>query len=235
MENIKYFVGEYVRYRKAHKDCEIDLLVVDDNSPDGTGEYIKQKATKAKGINLLSSINKTGLASAYTRGFEYGISQNYSHFIQMDADGSHSFSDLARLIEESLKSELVIGSRWVETGSTKNWKFHRYFLSKWGNFVSCKILKLPVKDVSSGFRIYSKSLLTQVLQSPITVKGYVFQTEMTRRSFLYDVQITEIGITFYDRSFGKSKMSLSILLENLRYLIKFFLKIEYSNVQRQRF
>ena len=217
MENIKYFVGEYVRYRKAHKDCEIDLLVVDDNSPDGTGEYIKQKATKAKGINLLSSINKTGLASAYTRGFEYGISQNYSHFIQMDADGSHSFSDLARLIEESLKSELVIGSRWVETGSTKN----------------CKILKLPVKDVSSGFRIYSKSLLTQVLQSPITVKGYVFQTEMTRRSFLYDVQITEIGITFYDRSFGKSKMSLSILLENLRYLIKFFLKIEYSNVQRQ--
>ena len=190
------------------KDLDVDVLVIDDGSPDGTAGIVRKH-----NVEVVEREGKQGLGSAYRVGFSIAIERGYTYVIEMDADGSHQISDLKTMMEWIGSAGLLIGSRWVSDGSIENWSKFREYLSKSANRYANLLLSLGVNDTTSGFRIYTSALLKKMEISTIRSEGYCFQIEMTRRAIARGGSIAEVPITFIERAHGKSKMSFSIALE----------------------
>lgn len=198
-------IGEVIAALRA-LDC--DVLVIDDGSPDGTAQIVRNL-----GIEVIERSGKQGLGSAYRAGFSLAIDRGYTYIIQMDADGSHQVSDLEKMMEWIGSADLLIGSRYVKDGGVANWSTFRKNLSKSANRYANFILSLGIKDSTSGFRIYTLSLLKKMEIATIRSEGYCFQIEMTRRAISRGAAVAEIPITFIERVHGVSKMSWKIAVE----------------------
>ena len=196
----------------------IDVLVVDDNSPDGTGRLAREWAEKDSRVNLLERPGKLGLGTAYVAGFKWGLERDYDSFIEMDSDLSHNPDDLPRFLEEISKGgDLVLGSRYVRgTISVVGWDFHRLLLSKFGNFYASKILSMPLTDITGGFRAYSRKALKHINLNMIHSEGYSFQIEMAYLAWHAGLAVKEISIIFTERARGGSKMSGNIITEAVK-------------------
>ena len=192
------------------------MLVVDDGSPDGTGDIAEKVGTEIGNIELLRRTEKSGLGSAYRAGFRWGLDHGFDVCVEMDADLSHDPDALPGLVAPLGKGfELVIGSRYVPGGSIPNWAWHRRLLSRGGNVYASTLLGLGVTDSTSGFRAYSASVLNRIALDNIRAEGYGFQIEMTYQAKRAGAPIVEVPIRFVDRTEGESKMSMIIVVEAL--------------------
>ena len=192
------------------------ILIIDDGSPDKTGEKIKEIQKRYPGLFLLERASKSGLGSAYRTGFAWGLERGYEELIEMDADLSHRVRDLKKMIEAKElqpNTDLVIGSRWMAGGKTENWSKSRELLSRAANLYVRAMLGMGVKDSTAGFRIYSSSILKKLNLEAIKSEGYSFQIEMTRAVHKLGGKIIEVPITFRERENGVSKMSKNIVGE----------------------
>ena len=187
---------------------DVDVLVIDDGSPDGTADICR-----AQGVEVVERAGKAGLGSAYRAGFAIALDRGYENIIEMDADGSHQVSDLILMMAWIGSADLLIGSRWVADGQIRNWSKFREYLSKAANKYANVVLGLGVADTTAGFRIYSRELLKKMDIQTIASEGYCFQIEMTRRALARGGTIAEVPITFIEREHGVSKMSFGIALE----------------------
>jgi dolichol-phosphate mannosyltransferase len=195
---------------------DLNYLVVDDGSPDGTADICEKLKSEIPGLEVLKRSKKSGLGSAYREGYRYTLEKNFDAVIQIDADGSHQVSDLPKLLtklESDPSVDLIIGSRWIKCGSVINWSKHREALSRLANIYSNFLLGLGVKDSTAGFRVYKSSAIKKLDLSSIKSEGYCFQIEMTREIKKIGGLISEVPITFVERQFGKSKMSGKIVIE----------------------
>ncbi len=192
------------------------LYVVDDNSPDGTGEIAERCATELGGIEVLHRPGKQGLGSAYRHGFAYVISQGVDVVVSMDVDFSHDPLVIpAMLAAIEAGSDAVIGSRYVNGGGTKNWPIHRRLLSRWGNLYTAAVLGVSVRDCTSGFRAYRASALAGIAPETTKAEGYAFLSELVVRLSRRGMKISEVPILFVDRENGTSKMSGRIIAESM--------------------
>ncbi len=195
---------------------EAGLLVVDDGSPDGTADLVLGVAAELSDVHLLARPAKSGLGSAYRDGFAWGLERGYDAFVEMDADFSHDPSALGSILEPLARGyDVSIGSRYMPGGSIPNWAWHRELLSRGGNRYASAVLGLGVADSTAGFRAYSASILRSLDLDHIRAEGYGFQIEMTYRAKQHGARITEVPISFVDRTAGESKMSSVIVFEAL--------------------
>ena len=195
---------------------DVDVLIADDGSPDGTGDIADRLADADRRINVLHRSGKQGLGSAYRAGFAYGIERGYDVLVEMDADGSHRPQDLGKLLEASeAGADLVLGSRWVDGGGVVNWPWHRRFISRGGTFYARLMLGIPVKDATGGFRAFRRQTLERLPLDEVASQGYCFQIDMARRVLGAGMTIVEVPITFVERERGESKMSGGIVREAL--------------------
>jgi dolichol-phosphate mannosyltransferase len=195
-----------------------DVLVVDDNSPDGTGDLADAAAAADPQVHVLHRTAKDGLGRAYVAGFGWALARGYELVVEMDADGSHRPEDLPRLLERAAlpdAPDLVLGSRWVPGGDVVNWPGHREILSRGGNLWVRLALGVPVQDATGGFRVYRAATLRRLPLEEIESQGYCFQVDMTWRVHRDGGSIVELPITFVERAEGQSKMSRAIVLEAL--------------------
>jgi dolichol-phosphate mannosyltransferase len=193
-----------------------DVLVVDDSSPDGTGDVVAQLAEDFGQISVLRRPRKQGLGSAYRAGFEYGLDHGYDVVVSMDVDLSHDpevLPELLRLIEAG--ADAVIGSRYVPGGMTVDWPWHRRVLSRWGNRYTSFVLGLQVRDCTSGYRAYRAEALKEIDPGTTSAEGYAFLTELVRRLVRAGLRVMETPIVFRDRRYGTSKMSGRIVAESM--------------------
>ena len=191
----------------------LQILVIDDNSSDGTAEIIKQLMVSDNKIELLSRPEKTGLGNAYRAGFAWGLDRNFEYFIEMDADHSHGVADLEKLLGQADKYDLTIGSRWVKGGQIIGWAKHREILSRFGSGYSRILLGLKVRDCTSGFRVFSKKAIKSIDFQNIQSNGYGFQVETLYRVHEAGLSVGEVPITFVERREGVSKMHSGIVFE----------------------
>ena len=194
----------------------VHILVVDDNSPDGTAEICQEIADGDERVHVMRRVNKRGLGSAYIAGFGWGLSRGFVAMVEMDADGSHRPEDLVVMLESfeaDPSLDLVIGSRWVSGGTVQNWARNRALLSRSANKYAKVLLGIPINDMTAGFRVYRADLLSRIDFSAIVSEGYCFQIEMTRKVHAVGGLIHEVPITFVERQFGVSKMSSKIVIE----------------------
>jgi glycosyltransferase involved in cell wall biosynthesis len=196
-------------------ELNLDILIVDDGSPDGTADACRQIGLESGRIVVVERKKKLGLGSAYKAGFKYGEDRGYKYLIEMDADGSHQISDLLSLMAsmETNQPDLVIGSRWIAGGAVENWARRREWLSRSANAYARLLLGGKVKDLTAGFRIYRTSKLIQIDLASVKSEGYCFQIEMTKRMSQINGDILEVPITFIERKYGVSKMSKKIVFE----------------------
>ena len=194
---------------------DLNVLVVDDNSPDGTGQIADNLASVHPGrVHVLHRTGKLGLRSAYVEGFDKAFELGAEAVVQMDADFSHDPNVLEEMARQITDCDVVIGSRYVKGGSLdKNWPLWRKFLSGFGNNYARMILRFPLHDVTTGFRMWKREALAKMPLDRIRSSGYIFLVEMAYVAFLMEYDIVEVPIHFEDRRFGKSKMSLKIQLE----------------------
>jgi dolichol-phosphate mannosyltransferase len=195
---------------------EADVLVVDDGSPDGTGDLAEQWGKEHGGLQVMRRTEKSGLGSAYRAGFAEGLKQGYDILIEMDSDLSHDPAALPALIHSVEDgASLAIGSRYVPGGKIPNWKWHRKALSRGGNIYAGLVLGLEVRDATAGYRAYAANALSKIDLSTIKADGYGFQIEMAYEVKRNDGRIVEVPISFTDRVRGESKMSSRIVVEAL--------------------
>jgi len=199
---------------------DVSLLVIDDASPDGTGELADRLAVADPRIKVLHREGKQGLGKAYLAGYEYGLANGYQRLVQMDADGSHRPEDLRALLESG--ADLVIGSRWIAGGEVQNWPKYREAISRFGNWYARFATGLPYRDLTAGYRVYSQELLKKMDVTSLEAQGYGFQVEMTRRADWAGAQIEEVPIVFVERSHGSSKMTYAIVFEAFWLCTKWF-------------
>ena len=191
----------------------VELLVIDDNSPDGTGALADKLAASLPAMQVLHRKDKAGLGRAYLAGISWGIANGFEFLVQMDADGSHRAQDLPKLLEHAGLEDLVIGSRWVPGGAVRNWPWYRMLISRFGNFYAARMLGSNLGDLTAGFRVYGKELLLKLPLESVAAQGYGFQVEMTRNVLAIGSKVTEVPIEFVERENGVSKMTLAIVLE----------------------
>ena len=203
---------------------QVNVLIVDDASPDGTGKLADRMAKADARIQVLHRDAKNGLGAAYIAGFRLGLAQRFDYLIEMDADGSHRSQDLVKLIEASTKADLVIGSRWVRGGAVENWAWHRVALSRFGNLYARTLLGVTIRDMTAGFRVFRADLLAKLIENDVASAGYSFQIEMAWRASRAGAVITEVPITFVEREFGSSKMSSAIVREALWLITRWGLR-----------
>lgn len=209
IENVERVVREI-------SGLELDLLIVDDNSPDGTGVRADLIAETNPYLHVLHRRGKEGLGPAYVAGFRWALAREFTHIIEMDADGSHRIQDLPKLIERAAAPDepgLVIGSRWIRGGDVENWPLHRELLSRGANLYVRGWLGLRVGDSTAGFRVYRRDVLEAIDLSALSARGYYFQIEMTWRAVEAGARIVEVPIIFVERREGVSKMGHSIVAE----------------------
>jgi apolipoprotein N-acyltransferase len=199
----------------AATKADLDVLVVDDGSPDGTGQIVRERSETDPHIRLVERPGKSGLASAYAVGFERAISEGYDLAVEMDSDLSHRPDELPRLLEAATRHHLVIGSRYVPGGSVTNWSRSRVALSKAGNLYARFCLGFEVHDATSGFRVYRREALEEIIAAPIASDGYGFQIELVFRAWNLGLSVGEAPISFREREHGQSKISRRIVVEAL--------------------
>lgn len=195
-----------------------DILIVDDNSPDGTGEIADEIASLDSHVYTMHRPGKLGLGTAYIQGFTWGLDRQYSVLVEMDADGSHRPEELPLLLRRlagNPHADLVIGSRWVPGGRVVDWPKRREILSRGGGLYTRTMLGLHVKDMTAGFRAYRAEILPKIRLDSVASHGYCFQVDMTWRVIAAGGTVAEVPIVFKERQYGKSKMSGTIVTEAL--------------------
>jgi apolipoprotein N-acyltransferase len=193
----------------------IDVLVVDDSSPDGTGELVAEIAATEPRVRLVERPARSGLASAYLEGFHTAIAEGYDIAIEMDSDLSHDPTELPGLLSAAERFDLVVGSRYIPGGSVTDWSRSRVALSRGGNAYARFMLGLPIHDATSGYRVYRRELLADLLRDPFASDGYGFQIELVSRAHRLGYAVGEAPITFRERVYGESKISRAIVAEAL--------------------
>jgi dolichol-phosphate mannosyltransferase len=211
---------------------DVNILIVDDNSPDGTGELIEDLISNKynERLFLLKREGKLGLGTAYIAGFKWGLKKNYNYIFEMDGDFSHNPKYLPDFLEELRTNDLVLGSRYVEGGGVKNWGVIRKIISRGGSLYAKLILGLPFNDLTGGYKGFSKKVLKAIDLDDIKSNGYSFQIELTYRAYLKNFKIKEIPIVFEDRTLGKSKMSRKIFIEAIFMVI--WLRLNRSKFEK---
>ena len=194
---------------------DADLLVVDDGSPDGTGDVADALAREDPRVHVLHRTEKAGLGAAYTAGFAWARERGYDVVVEMDADGSHLPEQLPRLLEALDDADLVLGSRWVPGGEVVDWPATRELLSRGGNTYTRWVLGLPLRDATGGFRAYRRTVLDALPLGQVASQGYCFQVDLAWQTWCAGFRIVEVPITFVERVRGESKMSRAIVLEAL--------------------
>jgi len=207
-ENVKTLVEQIFKL-----PVTVDILVVDDNSPDGTGELVEEMILRYSRLYLMHRKGKEGLGTAYCAGFQYALERGYDNVIQMDADQSHDPNAIPEMLENLKKYELVIGSRYNHGVSVVHWPIRRLILSYGANVYTRIITGMPLKDSTSGFKAWRTEVLKTIDLDRVSSQGYSFQIEMNFRAWKNGFSIKEQSIIFYDRMVGKSKMSRRIIFE----------------------
>jgi dolichol-phosphate mannosyltransferase len=215
-DNITPFMDQFLTHVSG-----ADLLVVDDSSPDKTYEVVKERALVEPRVHLLLRTQKQGLGKAYAAGFQWGFDQGYEVIVQMDADFSHRFEDLNKLLHQIPAHDLCVGSRWVSGGGTVNWGLLRKIISRGGSFYSRLILGFPLRDWTGGFNAWKAKTLQAIDLPSLVAEGYGFQIEMKYRALKSGFDVKEVPILFEERRVGQSKMSSGIVLEALKSVWKF--------------
>src|SRR5215469_10046814 len=192
-----------------------DLLVVDDNSPDGTGEIADKLAAEDSHVHVLHRDRKAGLGAAYIAGFRWALDHGYGVVVEMDADGSHLPEELPRLLDALAGADLVLGSRYVPGGTVVNWPKSRELLSRGGNTYARLMLGIKLKDSTGGYRAYRASTLRKIALDEVQSQGYCFQVDLAMRAIRAGLTVTEVPITFVERVHGTSKMSRAVVAEAL--------------------
>jgi len=195
---------------------EADVLVLDDSSPDGTGDVAEGLARSDEQVRVLHRARKEGLGAAYLEGFRWALDQGYDALVEMDADGSHQPEQLRTLLAALVDADVVLGSRWVRGGSVVNWPLARKALSLGGNVYTRVLLGMPIGDATGGFRAYRASALRAMDLHDVASQGYCFQVDLVWRAVRRGLTVTEVPITFVEREIGDSKMSSDIVKESLR-------------------
>jgi len=192
---------------------DLEILVIDDHSPDGTGDLVAEQQRHDPRVHLLRREKKLGLGTAYVAGFHYALERDYARIIEMDADFSHDPKDLARLLEASAAADIVIGSRYINGVNVVNWPLRRLLLSMFASTYTRFITGLPLRDCTAGFKCFRREVLEHIDLTRIQSDGYSFQIEMNFRAWVKGYRIKEIPIVFVDRAAGSSKMSKRIVRE----------------------
>jgi dolichol-phosphate mannosyltransferase len=213
---------------------DVDVLVVDDSSPDGTAELARTLGTELGGVRVLERASKDGLGSAYRAGFAQVLGEGYDVVVSMDADLSHDpavIPEMLRMISDG--ADVVIGSRYVTGGGTTDWPVRRQLLSKWGNSYTRTVLALPTKDCTSGFRAYRATALAAIDPGTTGAEGYAFLTELVRRLTHHGYRVAETPIIFRDRTLGRSKMSGRIIVESMVLVTRWGLRDRFRRITRR--
>jgi dolichol-phosphate mannosyltransferase len=207
--------------RVLAESADLEILFVDDNSPDGTGALLDEMAAAQPRLHVLHRAGKLGLGTAYVEGFRWGLARGYEYLLEMDADFSHDPRYLPGMIDRAKAgADMVIGSRYVEGGGTVNWGIGRQIISRGGGFYARTVLGVPIRDLTAGFICYRRRVLESVDLSTVRSSGYGFQIEMKYRVLKAGFRVEEMPIVFEDRRVGQSKMSKKILLEALTMVWK---------------
>lgn len=225
--NLAWLVG---RLRRAQPS--VDVLVVDDHSPDGTGGIADRLAAGDDAVHVLHRAAKGGLGAAYLAGFAWALAAGYDVIGEMDADGSHQPEQLHRLLEALPGADLVIGSRWVARGSVVNWPLRREALSRGGNLYVRLLLGVPVHDATAGFRLFRAATLERIDLDLVRSTGYVFQTDLVARTLRAGLVVREVPIEFVERVRGESKMSGAVAVESLKRITAWGLRERREQVVR---
>ena len=194
---------------------DLEILVVDDNSPDGTAAIVTEMAQANPRVHLLSRAGKLGLGTAYIAGFKWGLARGYAYLIEMDADFSHDPREIPNMLKAIQQADLVLGSRYIDGVRVVNWPLSRLFLSKGASYYVRIITGLPIYDPTGGFKCFRRKVLETIELDEVRSNGYAFQIEMTHKAWMMGFRVREIPITFADRSAGQSKMSGHIVREAL--------------------
>ena len=203
---------------------EMDLLIIDDNSPDGTADVVKSYMAKNTHIFILEREKKLGLGTAYCEGFKWALDKGYDLIVQIDADLSHNPDDIPRMVEMSKSADLVIGSRYIDGVNVVNWPMRRLLLSYGANLYAQIFIRFPIKDSTGGFKCFKRDVLESIDLSKIYSEGYSFQIEMNFLTWIKGFKILEIPIVFTDRTVGESKMNRAIVIEAILMVPKLFIK-----------
>ena len=223
IDNISELINRILNIK--HK---LDILFVDDNSPDGTGEFIENILKSNNQIHMISRPGKMGLGTAYIEGFKWALKNNYDYILQMDADLSHNPSDINKLMESIKDCELVIGSRYLDGFNVVNWPLRRLLLSYGANLYARILIGLPINDSTGGFKCFRADVIKNIDLDKIISEGYSFQIEMNYLSWINGNRIKEVSIVFTDRTVGRSKMSKKIIIEAIFMVPKIMLQRIFS-------
>ena len=227
-DNLAWIVD---RIRAAVPDG--DVLVVDDGSPDGTGEIADRLAAEDPQVHVLHRTAKQGLGRAYIAGFGWALERDYLVVGEIDADGSHAPEALPTLLDALHDADLVIGSRWVPGGSVRNWPLHRQLLSRGGNLYVRLLLDISVRDATAGYRLFRRATLERIDIESVLSTGYVFQADLAFRTLKAGLRVVEVPIEFVERERGDSKMTPDVAVESLRLITRWGLR-ERRNRRRRR-
>jgi dolichol-phosphate mannosyltransferase len=210
---------------------DVDVVVLDDNSPDGTGDIADDYARRDDRIHVVHRAGKEGLGRAYLHGFGWALERGYDVLVEMDADGSHQPKHLPAILGALDDADVVIGSRWVRGGAVENWPRHRKALSVGGNLYTRVMLGMPVNDATAGFRAYRASALREIGLEDVASQGYCFQVDLTRRAVRAGLRVREVPITFVEREMGSSKMSPDVARESLINITAWGVRYRAGQVQ----
>jgi dolichol-phosphate mannosyltransferase len=226
-ENLEPLITEILIYGR-----KFDILVVDDNSPDGTGEIADRLAAEVPEVHIIHRAGKMGLGTAYVHGFRWALAEGYEYVMEMDCDFSHHPRYLPKFLQEIASADLVIGSRYVKGGGTLNWGRFRKLISGGGNSFARFMLGLNTRDCTGGFRCYRRSMLQKIPWDSMNLKGYAFQVGSVYYVEKLGGKVSEFPIIFEDRRVGKSKMSYQIVIEAFSYVMRTALFKERSKALR---
>ncbi|MBV9327168.1 MAG: polyprenol monophosphomannose synthase [Chloroflexi bacterium] len=230
-ENVEAIVAAVIS-----QSPDFEVLVVDDNSPDGTGGLVDCLSRCEPRVHVMHRAEKSGLGTAYIAGFEWALARDYAYVFEMDADFSHDPADLVRLRAPLVAgaADATVGSRWVPGGGTRNWSFLRTFISRGGSVYARVILGVPVRDLTSGFKCFGRSVLEHLDLRSVRSNGYAFQVEMNYRCFLSGFRVQEVPIVFVDRRVGKSKMGSHIVTEAMGVVLRLRLQHMFETGAQSR-
>jgi dolichol-phosphate mannosyltransferase len=223
LENIRKLIPDILgRYDK------IDILIVDDNSPDGTGDYVAELSKTTERVNIIKRSKKMGLGTAYIEGFKFALQKDYDFIFEMDADYSHDPKELKNFLRAAEEYDLVIGSRYLIGVNVVHWPMRRLMLSYFANFYTRIVTGLPIHDATGGFKCFRKKVLESLNLDNVKSNGYAFQVEMTFKAWKKGFKVGEIPIIFIDRTAGSSKMSKKIVREAIFMVWKLRLRSAFG-------